>query len=104
MVNRMTRKVTILQVVARLPISIDIETDGRIIAEIPRLPGVMVYGNTKAEAVRKVRELAAQVLQDMENHDELPSTLVRRGVIRAKSGFKQLNEVAQNGIRRILHK
>lgn len=104
MASRMPRKVTILQVVARLPISIDIETDGRIIAEIPRLPGVMVYGNTKAEAVRKVRELAAQVLQDMENHDELPSTLVRRGAIIAQSVFKQLNEVAQNGKRRILHK
>ncbi len=40
------------------------ETDGRWIAEIPSLPGVMVYGNSKPEAMRSVQALALRVLAD----------------------------------------
>lgn len=39
------------------------EVDGRWIAEIPELPGVMVYGSTKEEAQRRVEELARRVQQ-----------------------------------------
>jgi hypothetical protein len=39
----------------------DRETDGRWIAEIPDVPGVMAYGETQEEAIRKVQELAATV-------------------------------------------
>jgi predicted RNase H-like HicB family nuclease len=46
----------------RFEIEIERETDGRWIAEIPNLPGVMVYGKTKQEAVRAVRALALRVL------------------------------------------
>ena len=46
----------------KLRVEFDRETDGRWIAEIPNLPGVMVYGRTKSEAVRSVRELALSVL------------------------------------------
>lgn len=46
----------------RFPIEIEREADGRWIAEIPNLPGVMVYGKTKQEAVRSVRALALRVL------------------------------------------
>jgi predicted RNase H-like HicB family nuclease len=35
-------------------IEVERETDGRWIAEIRALPGVMVYGKTKADAVRSV--------------------------------------------------
>ncbi len=45
-------------------IELDREADGRWIAEIPGLPGVMVYGKTKDEAVRKVYALALRVLAD----------------------------------------
>lgn len=48
----------------RYHIEIERETDGRWIAEIPGLPGVMVYGKTKQEAVRAVRALALRVLAD----------------------------------------
>jgi predicted RNase H-like HicB family nuclease len=48
----------------RFQIEIERETDGRWIAEIPNLPGVMVYGKTKQEAVRAVRALALRVLAD----------------------------------------
>jgi len=42
----------------RFQIEIERETDGRWITEIPNLPGVLVYGKTKQEAVRAVRALA----------------------------------------------
>ena len=48
----------------RFQIEIEREADGRWIAEIPNLPGVMVYGRTKQEAVRSVRALALRVLAD----------------------------------------
>jgi len=40
------------------------EVDGRWIAEIPSLPGVMVYGSTKDEAKCKVEALALRVIAD----------------------------------------
>jgi len=41
------------------------EEDGRILACVPDLPGVMAYGETEPEAVRKVKAIALQVLADM---------------------------------------
>lgn len=43
-------------------IELDREVDGRWIAEIPKLPGVMAYGRTRAEAIKRVRALALRVL------------------------------------------
>ncbi|AFL90211.1 hypothetical protein Terro_4003 [Terriglobus roseus DSM 18391] len=40
------------------------EDDGRWIAEIHSLPGVMVYGATKAEAESRVQALALRVTAD----------------------------------------
>ena len=40
------------------------ETDGRWIAEIPNLPGVMAYGLTRDEAVANVEVLAFRVIAD----------------------------------------
>jgi predicted RNase H-like HicB family nuclease len=42
----------------------DREEDGRWIAEIEALPGVMVYGATKEEAQSKVEALALRVVAD----------------------------------------
>jgi predicted RNase H-like HicB family nuclease len=39
------------------------ETDGRWIAEIPAIPGVMVYGATREEATEKVEALAREVVE-----------------------------------------
>ena len=48
------------------PIRVDVEReeDGRILASVPDLPGVMVYGANKKEAIRKVKSIALQVLAD----------------------------------------
>ena len=40
------------------------EEDGRWIAQVAALPGVLVYGNTKPEAAKKARVLALRVLAD----------------------------------------
>ncbi len=51
-------------------IEIDREEDGHWIGEIPELPGVMVYGQTEAEAVAKVKALALRVMADRLEHGE----------------------------------
>jgi predicted RNase H-like HicB family nuclease len=49
------------------PIRVELEReeDGRILASVPDLPGVMAYAATEEEAVRKVKSIALQVLADM---------------------------------------
>jgi len=46
------------------------EKDGRWIAEVPDLPGVMAYGQTRQEAILKVEALALRVLADRLEHGE----------------------------------
>ena len=49
------------------------EEDGRWIAEIPALPGVLAYGTTKADASAKAKALALRVIADrLENGEPLP--------------------------------
>ncbi len=47
-----------------LAIELEQETDGRWIAEIDDLNGVLVYGETREEAIRKVKTLALRVIAD----------------------------------------
>jgi predicted RNase H-like HicB family nuclease len=42
----------------------DREVDGRWIAEISSLPGVLTYGKSKREAIARVKALALRVLAD----------------------------------------
>jgi predicted RNase H-like HicB family nuclease len=46
-----------------LTIELDREEDGRWIADVPDLPGVMVYGHTKEDALAKVQALVLRVLE-----------------------------------------
>ncbi len=49
------------------------EEDGRWLAEVAALPGVMAYGTTKAEANAKVQALALRVIADrLENGEQVP--------------------------------
>lgn len=52
------------------PIEIEREDDGRWLAEIPDLPGVLAYGDTEAEAVERVQRLALRVLADRAKQGE----------------------------------
>lgn len=54
----------------------DREEDGRWIAEVAELPGVIVYGKTRQEAARKVTVLALRAVADMmEEAEEVPSSV-----------------------------
>ena len=53
-----------------MKIEIDREKDGRWIAEVPDLPGVMVYGKTRTQALAKVEALALRVIADRLDHGE----------------------------------
>ena len=56
-----------------MKIEIEKEDDGRWIAEIPELPGVMAYGNSRNEAISKTEALALRVLADrLEQGEEIP--------------------------------
>jgi predicted RNase H-like HicB family nuclease len=58
-------------------ITFDREEDGRWIAEIKSLPGVLVYGATKAEAQSKVVALALRVVADRLEADQSALDQVR---------------------------
>lgn len=46
------------------------EEDGRWIAEVPALPGVLAYGDSRDEAVARAESLALRVLADRLEHGE----------------------------------
>ena len=54
-------------------VEVEQEADGRWIAEVPDLPGVLAYGESRQEAVRKAQVLSLHVLADrLEHGEELP--------------------------------
>jgi predicted RNase H-like HicB family nuclease len=52
------------------------ETDGRWIAEIVEVPGVMAYGATEKEAMASAQALALRVLADRIEQEEEPTETV----------------------------
>jgi predicted RNase H-like HicB family nuclease len=49
------------------------ETDGRWIAEVPDLPGVVAYGLTRERAVAHAEALALRVIAErLENEEDVP--------------------------------
>jgi len=54
-----------------LAVEFDREKDGRWIAEIPKLPGVMAYGSTKRAALQRVYAIALRTLADSVEHGAL---------------------------------
>ena len=57
-------------------IEIDREVDGRWIAEVPDLAGVLTYGATREEAVAHVQALALRVIADRLERNEAPADLL----------------------------
>jgi len=53
-----------------MTMEVEQEEDGRWIAEVTELSGVMTYGGTKEEAIRRVKALALRVLADRLDHGE----------------------------------
>jgi predicted RNase H-like HicB family nuclease len=63
----------------QLTLEFDREDDGRWIAEVPELPGVMVYGDTCEEAMASAQVLTLRVLAELIAHREaLPTELTFR--------------------------
>ncbi len=57
----------------QLLIEVEQEEDGRWLSEIPELPGVLAYGQTRSEAVVRAQVLALRVIVDrMERGETLP--------------------------------
>ena len=55
----------------KLTIESEQEEDGRWLAEVLELPGVMVYGQTKQEALAKAQALALRALAERLEHGEM---------------------------------
>ncbi len=52
------------------------EVDGRWIAEVPQLPGVLAYGSSSADAMSKAEVLALRVIADkLENGESEPVSI-----------------------------
>ena len=54
----------------KLTIEVEQETDGRWIAEVTDLPGVMLYGDSRESAIHAVQALAVRVIADRLEHGE----------------------------------
>lgn len=70
--------------VNQLKIELEQEENGRWIGEVPTLPGVMAYGQTKAAALAAVQVLAIRTMADRLEHDEaVPEELLNVSFIAA---------------------
>lgn len=59
----------------RFKVQFEREEDGRWIAEVPELPGVLAYGASQLEAQAKVKALALRVVADQLEHGEAGAEL-----------------------------
>ena len=62
--------------VVTLIVELERETDGRWIADIPDLPGVQTYGQSRDEAIARVQALALRVIADRLEHGETSPDLL----------------------------
>jgi predicted RNase H-like HicB family nuclease len=53
-----------------LTVEVEQEEDGRWLAEVPELPGVLTYGQTRQEAIARAQALSLRVLADRLDHGE----------------------------------
>jgi predicted RNase H-like HicB family nuclease len=56
------------------------EDDGRWLAEVPELPGVLAYGHTPSEATARAEVLALRVLADRLENGEVEPLDIRISV------------------------
>ena len=60
----------------KLLIELDREEDGRWIAEVPELAGVLAYGQTREDALAPVQALALRVIAERLEHGEAAPELL----------------------------
>lgn len=56
------------------------EEDGRWMAEVPELPGVLAYGTTAEEAMAKAEVLALRVIAERLEHNEAKPQSISIGI------------------------
>jgi predicted RNase H-like HicB family nuclease len=59
------------------------EEDGRWLAEVPELPGVLAYGATRDEAMARAEVLALRVLAERLEHSETGPQAISIGIAAA---------------------
>lgn len=67
----------------RYTVEYEREEDGRWLAEVRELPGVLVYGQTRDEATVRAQALALRVLADRIEHGEGAPELVKVSFVAA---------------------
>lgn len=65
-----------IQMSMTFEIEIEREDDGRWMAEVPALSGVLTYGGTRNEAIARVQALALRVIAERLEHGEAPAELL----------------------------
>jgi predicted RNase H-like HicB family nuclease len=71
-------------------VEIEQESDGRWLAEVPQLPGVMAYGSSAAEAIVRAEALALRTIAEQLERDEARPTDIPNGRVAAQRlGEKQ---------------
>ena len=73
----MAKKIQSKTSLSSFSVEFDREEDGRWIAEIPKLPGVIAYGITKPEALRRVYAIALRTLADTIEQGNTPAPVSR---------------------------
>ncbi len=53
-----------------LRVEVEREDDGRWIAEVSELPGVLAYGQSREEAIERAKALSLRVMADRLEHGE----------------------------------
>jgi len=60
----------------KFKVEVEREEDGRWLAEVPELPGVVAYGASAPEAQARVQALALRVVADRLEHGEAGPELI----------------------------
>ena len=57
-----------------LRVEVELEYDGRWLAEVLELPGVLAYGTTRKDAIELVQALSLRLMADrLEHREEVPA-------------------------------
>ena len=62
-----------------MKIEVEVDSDGRWVAEVPSVPGAMAYGASRAEAISKVEALVLRILADREEEGKRGTGYRREG-------------------------
>lgn len=81
-----------------LSIESEMEADGRWLAEVPQLPGVLSYGATRDEALSRAQVLALRVLAEQLEHGEGTPQPISISIAACWLGDKTAIRVSQDSL------